>query len=312
MNALAIVFAFVLLSAACAPVRQRPVTIVPLFGPAVGRETISGRANDPAGGIWLLMGGTSIVRIDLASGRRDEVRLQATGRDRFWGLARLADATFWTLNAQHALTQISTDGTVVREVGGPNAFLGIFSGGERLVLQRARLSAGSPAMVTMIPADGDERPWSRMVVRPFEGLSLGAVTALNLVSCGTTERAEVPCWFPEEAALSLITADGTTRRLPLEGLPAIAPEALINATVPSRPVRDVFVERDGTIWVLAGGVPRAAPADLPGGWMLARYGPKGQPIDRRALPEPVRLILRAGSGRAVVLTGAGMVAEVQP
>jgi len=228
-------------------------------------------------------------------------------------LARLADGTLWTLNGRNALTQIATDGTVVRQMGSGNAYLGIFSGGDRLVLQRTRLAVGTPAMITMIPTDGNERPWSGMMVRPFERLGLGAATAMNLVSCGTSERAEVPCWFPDEPALSLITADGTTRRLMLEGLPQIAPEVLIKATVPSRPIRDVFVERDGTIWVLAGGTPPiSSPVNTPGGWILARYGLKGQPIDRRVLPEPVRAILRAKKGKAVVLTGAGMIAEVQP
>ena len=312
MNTLLLLFTIAVASAACAPVRQRPVAIVALFGPAVGRQAISGRADDPAGGIWLMVSGTSLVRIDLAAGRQSEVQLKARSGEQFWGLARMADGTFWTLSRQNMLTQIATDGTVVQEIGPRNAYLGIFSGGDRLVLQRARLPAGTPAMVTMMPGLADERPWSGMTVRAFEQFGLGAAAAMNLVSCGTSQRAEVPCWFPEEPALSLITADGTTRRLVLEGLPRVAPEVLIKATAPSRAIRDVFVERDGTIWVLAAGEPAVPTGNLPGGWMLARYGPKGQPIDRRALPEPVRAILRAGAGRAVVLTGAGMIAEVQP
>ena len=188
------------------------------------------------------------------------------------------------LSGQNTLTQIAADGTVVQEIGPRNAYLGIFSVGDRLVLQRARLPAGTPAMMTMIPADADERPWSGMTVRAFAQLGLGAAAAMNLVSCGTSQRTELPCWFPEEPALSLITADGTTRRLVLEGLPQVAPEVLIKATAPSRAIRDVFIERDGTIWVLAAGEPPVPTGNLPGGWMLARYGPKGQPIDRRALP----------------------------
>ena len=45
---------------------------------------------------------------------------------------------------------------------------------------------------------------------------------------------------------------------------------------------------------------------------LARYSPQGALIGLQSLTEPVRLILRAGGGRATVLTGAGMIAEVQP
>jgi len=68
MNTLLLLFTIAVASAACAPVRQRPVAIVALFGPAVGRLAISGRADDPAGGIWLMVGGASLVRIDTRSG----------------------------------------------------------------------------------------------------------------------------------------------------------------------------------------------------------------------------------------------------
>ena len=301
----------VALVVACAAPRSRPVRLVPLFGPAVGREAISGRTDRPNGTSFLVAGRT-VVHLELKTRAWAEVRLQAGPAEKFWGLARLADGTLWTLNAQNTLVEIGPDGRVIREAGSRNAYLGLFSGGDRLVLQRARLSVGAPAMITMLPDSGDERPWSGMLVRAFDQLTLGAATALNLVSCGRSERAEVPCWFPEEAAVSLIAADGTTRRLVLEGLSSIAPEILLKATVPSRPIRDVFVERDGTIWVLAGGEPPVTGVSLPGGWLLARYSLKGEPIDRRTLPEPVRAILRAGAGRAVVLTGAGVVAEVQP
>jgi hypothetical protein len=312
MNASVILCVALGLISSCRPAHPRLVTIVPLYGPAIGRDTITGRADDAAGGVWLMVGGTSLVRIDLATGKRSEVELKVNRGEPFWGLARLADATLWTLNGQNTLTQLAADGTVVREVGPANAYLGIFSGGDRLVLQRTSLPANTPAMMTMIPGVGEERPWGGMTVRGFERLASGAAAAMNLVSCGTSERAEMPCWFPEEPALSLIAADGTTRRLVLEGIPQVAPELLINAAVPLRPIRDVFVERDGTIWVLASGESPDSNGGLPGGWLLARYGSQGQPIDRRVLPEPVRMILRAGSGRALVLTGAGMVAEVQP
>jgi hypothetical protein len=50
--------------------------------------------------------------------------------------------------------------------------------------------------------------------------------------------------------------------------------------------------------------------DTPGGRVIARYRPTGIVIDQRRLEEPIRLILRIESGRAVLLTGAGMVAEL--
>ena len=143
-------------------------------------------------------------------------------------------------------------------------------------------------------------------------LATGAAAALNLASCGVSLTSEIPCWFPDEPSLFLITESGVTRSIALEGLPHPAPELLINARVPQRPVRDVFVEPDGTMWVISTGTRLDGVSDVPGGWLIARYGRQGEPIDRRQLPEPVRIILRASRGRALVLTGAGMVAEVQP
>jgi hypothetical protein len=152
-----------------------------------------------------------------------------------------------------------------------------------------------------------------MAVRAFDRLSSGAAAAMNLVSCGGSESGDLPCWFPGEPALWLIARDGATTPVVLEGLPSVPVETLINMSAPPRPIRDAFVERDGTLWILSAGSPTGARRDeAPGGWMLARYSPQGRLIDRRDLPEAVRLLLRARDGTAVVVTGRGMVAEVRP
>ena len=39
-----------------------------------------------------------------------------------------------------------------------------------------------------------------------------------------------------------------------------------------RPVRDAYVDASGTIWILSSGAPPEHAPDLPGGWVLARYG----------------------------------------
>lgn len=153
-------------------------------------------------------------------------------------------------------------------------------------------------------------PWSGIMMRPFADFTPGARMALNVVKCGIERRGELPCWFPDESALSLIDSRGGTRRVELSGLYRISPEALIASEAPPRPIRDVFVDDGGVMWVLSSGHPPDRPTDLPGGWVIARYGLDGRVIDQRRLAEPVREILQAGSGRAIVLTGAGMVAEL--
>jgi hypothetical protein len=200
----------------------------------------------------------------------------------------------------------------VREVPLGTAHLGIHATGSRLLLQPGTLPAGEPVLFSGTPAALSRDPWSAMRARPFDALATGAAAALNLVSCGVSLTDEIPCWFPDQASVFLIRNSGVTRAVPLQGLPHTAPELLINARVPQRPVRDVFVESDGTIWVISTGSPTNAGPDVPGGWLIARYGRQGEPIDRRRLPHPVRIILRAAHGRALVLTGAGMIAEVEP
>jgi hypothetical protein len=151
-----------------------------------------------------------------------------------------------------------------------------------------------------------------MTTRTFDTLARASVAALNMVSCGSSRGKERACWFPDEAAVTLIDAAGGSRRIALTGLDVVPPQVLLTAEHPPRAVRDAFVDESGALWVLSSGKAPAGAPERPGGWLLARYGPRGELLGVRSLSEPVRLILQATSGRAVLLTGAGMVAEVTP
>ena len=133
-----------------------------------------------------------------------------------------------------------------------------------------------------------------------------------MVACGSSARVERPCWFPDEAAISLIGARGETRRIELSGLAKVAPEVLLAAENPQRPVRDAHVDDRGRIWVLSSGVAPAGAPDLPGGWVLARYANDGTAQGQVRLAEPARLILRVDDRRVTVLSGSGQVSEVRP
>ena len=307
-----VVLAGTLAGAGCESRQMKTARITPLFGPAVGPEVISGHVLKDDERVLLLVGGTTIVTIDVKERtyRSHAVRLPA--REDCWGLAKLADGTLWTLIGWNTAAQVSAAGAIERTIELPVAHLGLFGAGDRLVYQQASLPAGTPALLAGRPGEVARTPWSALTTRPFDALATGAAAALNLVACGVSRSDEVPCWFPDEPVVSLIAADGTTRRLELTGLARVAPEALINAKSPPRPIRDIYVERDGTMWVISSGRVPAGAASAPGGWILARYGRRGEPIDRRLLPEPARLILAAERGRATVLTGGGMVGEVQP
>lgn len=306
-----------LASAAATSCAARPpesLALRSLFGPAIGNEVIAGRAEDAEGrgAVVLLVGERVLVGIDVAAGTVTRQPLQLSADARCWGLARLRDGSLWTLKGRHALAQVVlATGGIEQEVPLAEAHFGLFGEGDRLLYQPADFVPPAPALFAGAPGDRQHVAWSALRTRSF-ALARASVAALNLVSCGTGPRAERPCWFPDEPALYLVDDAGNTRRIELPGLDRVAPEVLLTADNPARPVRDAYVDAVGTIWVLSTGASPSPAPDMPGGWVLARYGPRGEPMGVRRLSEPVRLILRAEPGRAYLLTGAGMVAEVIP
>jgi hypothetical protein len=288
-----------------------PLILAQTFGPVVGTELISGRVAE-GDGQWLLVGGADLVHVDLANRRARRATIKVAAGERCWGLARLQDGSLWTLKGRNAVVQLDPDGGVVREEILPEAHFGLFGAGDRLIYQLASFTPPGPALRAGVPGDRNTVPWSEMMTRTFDRMARASAVALNMVGCGGSALKDRPCWFPDEAAISLINADGATRRVELAGLTVVAPEILLTSENPPRPVRDAYLDRDGNLWVLSSGVSPAGETDRPGGWILARYGPHGEPLGVRRLGEPVRLILRAEPGRALLLTGAGMVAEVVP
>jgi hypothetical protein len=289
-----------------------PLTPAPLFGPVLGAEVIGGRADDGGEVVWLLAGGSAVVRVNLEARRAERTPLSLAPGDLCWGLARLRDGSLWTLKGRRSVVQIETDGRLSREIALAAPHFGLFASGDLLVYQQADFTPPAPALKAAIPGDEHPQPWSAMTTRTFETLARAAVAALNMVSCGSSRTRERACWFPDEAAVTLIDPAGGSRRLELAHLTVTPPEVLLTAENPPRPVRDVYVDETGVLWVLSSGKASAAGPERPGGWILARFGPRGEPLSVRSLSEPVRLLLRVSSGRAVVLTGAGMVAEVIP
>jgi hypothetical protein len=148
------------------------------------------------------------------------------------------------------------------------------------------------------------------VTRVFPPLARASVAALNMLSCGATQAAERACWFPDEAAVSLVADDGRTRRVTLTGLATVTPEALLTSDTPRRPVRDAYVDAQRDLWILSSGVPPDGKTDVPGGWLLAKYGADGAPRGATRLPEAARILLRADPRRITLLLSSGIVAEV--
>ena len=272
--------------------RQAPAStlLTPIFGPVIGAEVIGGRADGAAGNnddeIVLLAGGVDLVRISLATRRSARVKLRlAAGsggfREDCWNLAALGEPYF-----------------------------GLFAAGDRLLFQRADFLPPGPALMA---GGADRRPaaaWSTIATRTFPALARASVAALNMVTCGPTKASERACWFPDEAAVFLVTDSGSTRRLVLRGLDLVSPETLLTSDNPRRPVRDAYVDGDGTIWILSSGAPPPGTAEQPGGWVLASYASDGASKGIVRLPEAARLILRADARHVTLVMASGMIGQV--
>jgi hypothetical protein len=290
----------------------RLVAPVHLFGPVIDNETIAGRANDSddANPVRLLIAERDIVTIDLT--RRTFVRhsLEMADSSSCWGLARLEDGTLWTICDWRRLRQIDESGATRREIGLDAAYVALFSASDRLLFQRAEFVAPDQALVAGTPGDPHRTPWSTLQTRAYK-MARTSVAALNLVSCGNTRSRERACWFPDDPGVALIDHDGHTRRMDLAGIDAVPPEVLLTSENPARPVRDAYVDRTGSVWVISAGEPVRGAPEYPGGWLLAHYASGGAPLDRMRISEPARLILRADDRRVVLLLGSGYVAEVR-
>jgi hypothetical protein len=137
--------------------------------------------------------------------------------------------------------------------------------------------------------------------------------ALNLVACGASGTATVPCWFPDQHIVTLTDDAGASRDMPLEGFSPVTAQALLATDNPRRPILDAFVTTESDLWVLGSGeAPPGTPMGRRGGWLLARYDGTGRLVKRTLLPEQTRLLLRATTAGVTVLTWNGSVVEVRP
>jgi hypothetical protein len=294
-----------------ADVDRRIDAVLPLFGPVIARQVIGGRADDGGERVWMLEGGDAIVSVDLRARVGSRTAIAKPPGGTCWGLARLDDGSLWTLMARSSLAQVAPEGGIAREMVLPEPHFGLYARGQRLIYQPARFVQTGGLLFAGAPGDPHPKPWSAIEPRSFPGLARAAAAALNMVACGATRTGEQPCWFPDDTTVALIGRDGQTRRVALSGLTRVAPEVLLASDNPARPLRDVFVEETGAIWVLSSGTPPPGSGDVPGGWLLAEYTGAGSLVRLRGLSEAVRMILKVDRTRVVVLSGAGMVAEVQ-
>jgi hypothetical protein len=282
------------------------------FGPIVNGEIVVGRA--VAGNtVWLATGRDEMVRIDLVRHRWARVLLHPLQRnEHVWGLARTGSGEMWALIGRTTLARVDNDGIIGRRIRLRNPHAGIFGTRQDLVFQILNLPSQVFALEAGPPGGERRRVWSAMRTPTLSRAARG-VSALNLVSCGSTSGAVMPCWFPDQPSLTLTDDSGSSRELTLEGLSSPARQVRSGSGSTRPTIHDAFVSADDSVWVLAAGESRGAEVGgRTGGWLLARYDLDGRLFRRMHLPEPARVLLTAHGETCIVLSWSGHVVEVRP
>jgi hypothetical protein len=281
------------------------------FGPVVGDEIVVGRV---AAGktVWLATDRNAIVRLDLGSPRWTRVLVHPLQRsESVRALARTGSGTMWALIAPATLARVENDGSIRRRIALRKPHAGIFGTRRNLVFQRLNLPPRVPALEAGPPGGELRRAWSAMQTPSVELVPRG-VPALDLVSCGATSAAVIPCWFPDQPSLTFADDSGTSREVILEGLSTVAPQVRSGPAIPRRIILDAFVGAEDAVWVLAAGEsPGVQAGARSGGWLLARYDLDGRLFRRVQLPEPARVLLGAHGETCILLSWSGHVVEVR-
>lgn len=286
----------------------------PRFGPVVNDEVIVGRV--AAGGkVWLMTSKDALVRVDMDEGAHARLALHPLERgEHAWGLASTGaqDEGFWTLTGRRELAHVTEGGVLDKRMPLEDPHVTLYSGPRQLVYQVVNMLPPADALVAGPPGASPRRRWSRMRTRPLP-LQRVETAALNIILCGVGERDTIPCWFAEQATVTLAEANGDSREIALEGVRAVEPDALLASVTPRKPIADAWMSSAGELWALTAGEPaRADLAERRGARTLGRYRADGTVLRRVPLPEPARLILRVRGARAALLAWDGRVVEVEP
>jgi hypothetical protein len=288
--------------------RSEPWTV--RFGPVLGDDLVVGRVVSGRTA-WLMTATDALVRVDLDGRQHARVQVQSlVPGEHVWGVATADGQALWTLVGRSTLMQVTGDGRAVQRIALGEAHAGVFSGRGELLYQVMNLTPPAPALLAGPPGNGSRRPWGSMQIRPMP-LPRAQTAVLNLVSCGPGV-VTIPCWFPDGNTVTLTDQSGTSQ-VTLDGITAVAPESLLAADRPRRPILDAFVSAAGELWVLGSG--DATDADRPerrGGRLLALYSLDGQLLKRTQLPEPARMILGVTSESATLLAWNGLIVEARP
>ena len=256
-----------------------------------------------AGSTWLLTDQPELTRVSVDSGRISSSPVRGLRQDeKPWGLACLQpESELWTLATHDALARLTVDGHVVEHVSLDRPRLGLFTAGERLLLQQPPARAGNPLLGAGPPRKPSAfvqwpAPVAQHATSPEEQLRL------NLVSFGIGTAADVPCWLAGQSRLAI--GDGIRAHTTVQDLRFVRAGPVDEST----PIWDVALAGSSRVWVLA--TARGGSDGHRVGGRLTRSNRRGADEGFVDLSPPARLILWAAENRCVLLSSTGQLVEV--
>jgi hypothetical protein len=267
----------------------------------VGRQVIVGRAHC-AGTTWLLTDGPELTRVsvDALAVSSSPLRGLRDG-EKPWGLACLPNHELWTLVTHQVLARLTVDAQIVERVRLDRPRLGLYTAGERILLQHPPAGVGKPLLAAGLP-----RKLAAFVQWPApvsqQTRSRDQQLQANLVSCGIGVSGDVPCWLVNQPRL--VIGDGTPSHTSVQELRFVR-EGTIDETAP---IWDVALAGSSRVWVLASA--RNGSDGRRVGGRLTKSNRRGSDEGFVDLSPSARLILWAGEDRCLLLSATGQLLEV--
>jgi hypothetical protein len=248
--------------------------------------------------VWLLTDTPELFEVSPERHISGRVLRHLTPNDRPWGLACVAGA-LWTLPNPRALGRLTTDGDLVERIELRLPRVALFGTGDRVVYQQLPTAAAEPVLTIGPPRNPlDARPWRGLLSR--SGRSREDYLTRNLVNCGLPHAGWLPCWFADDAQITISNGVSTLTKSfrPLLGPAADAP----------LPVWDVALADNDRLWLLATDATTTGGRRLGGRLIVATR--EGRELGHLRLAPQARLIVSATAARCVLLTAQGELMEV--
>lgn len=274
-------------------------------------ERITGRAGG-SHTVTILTDRSRLLHYGRDGGEPREAEISGLRHDeQLWGLARLDDGSLWTLVGRRMLARVSPAGRIDRRIELSRPILNVFGWRRGLVFHEATPKAGGSVLtirnVDELVAETGEVPFGRLRVR--DHATRVERLAFSLVLCGSSAGVALPCWFTHALGVDLARPAEQDAIVPLEGLGLQPPRELTIGDLETRgPIRDVYLDAAGALWVLAS---RVWGDTAISALQVARYTTAGRLTGRIDLDLGARLILGTRGDTCVLLTRTGSVREVR-